>query len=140
MAAGILFTTFGQQIIQAFTGQVLSHLIQSPQVQVERKDVPEVKPVVEKAVEQAMRTEIIPRVEHLTNQEPWYQSRVTLGALSGILGGTATLLMHFASGEPLSVDTYGPPVMAILGGITTLWGRWAATKPLTWFARKPVGS
>ncbi|GAB4073249.1 hypothetical protein KHC28_24025 [Ancylobacter sonchi] len=65
-----------------------------------------------------------------TNNEPWYQSRVTLGALLVLVGGLYSLGLNFADGSPPSVDSLTSQLTAIVGASTVLHGRWVAKKPV----------
>ena len=64
-----------------------------------------------------------------TNNEPWIQSRVTLGALGGTFGAVAVILNMFATGDVDVVQLSGA-LATLIGAGVTLWGRWAAKKPL----------
>lgn len=72
-----------------------------------------------------------PAFDHATNAEPWYRSRVTVGALlsaaAPILGLVGLQL------SPESRDVLVAVIVA-LGGVVgpalTLYGRWAAKTPL----------
>lgn len=108
-------------IVGTVAEKVLDRLISSPQTTVTHAEAPAVKQEVAKAV--------APVIEHLTNNEPWYQSRVSWGALFAILGGVATIGTALANGES-NMDVYTTAGMSILGGATTLYGRWAARKPI----------
>jgi hypothetical protein len=74
---------------------------------------------------------VVPMVEHVTNQEPWYQSRVTWGAIVStaipILGafGVATDWI-----EPDEAVAFGVALGSLIGGVITIYGRWRAKKPL----------
>lgn len=74
---------------------------------------------------------VAPLVEHATNTEPWYQSRVTLGA---ILSGLTPVLA--LAGWQMTPETRDLVVAAIvgaaplLGAALTLYGRWRATRPI----------
>jgi len=76
-------------------------------------------------------SEVAPVVLNATNNEPWYQSRVTLGA---ILGGVAGLVA--LAGWSFPEEVQGKVVDAIvtlaplIGMAITLYGRWRAKKPL----------
>lgn len=76
-------------------------------------------------------TQIGPVVSHLSNSEPWYQSRVTLGSLLAAIAGVVGLF-GYAFPEELqgkvidTIITLGP----IIGAGIALYGRWAAKKPL----------
>lgn len=109
-------------IIGNIADKVLDRLIASPQTTVTPAEAP--------AVRQEVAEVVAPVIEHLTNNEPWYRSRVTWGAIFAILGGIATIGTMLANGVPLSLEVYGPPLGSIGGGIGTLYGRWKARKPI----------
>lgn len=107
-------------IIGGIADKVLDRLIASPQTTVTQAEAPVVRQEVADAV--------APVVEHLTNNEPWYRSRVTIGALTSIVSG---IFMLF--GVALDVETIAVLVstaLAVIGGFVSLYGRWKATKPL----------
>ncbi len=64
------------------------------------------------------------------NLEPWYQSRVTIGALITLVSGLYALGLDFADGTPPAVDSLTAQLGAIVGAATVLYGRWIARKPL----------
>lgn len=78
-------------------------------------------------VEAVMRS---PEVKNATNSEPWYQSRVTLGALGAIIGGVYTLILDFTDGSPPSVEVLTAQLGVIGSAALTLYGRWRAKRPL----------
>jgi len=108
-------------IIGNIADKVLDHLVASPQTMV----TPAEAPVVRKEVAEA----VAPVIEHLTNNEPWYRSRVSWGAVFAILGGISTIGTALANGET-NLELYSTAGMSVLGGVATLYGRWAARKPL----------
>lgn len=83
------------------------------------------------AVSNAVAKEVKPVVDHLTNQEPWYRSRVTWGAIASI---ALPLLGAFGvSSDIIDSDQFvalGLAVGTAAGGLLTLYGRWAAKKPI----------
>jgi Na+-transporting NADH:ubiquinone oxidoreductase subunit NqrC len=89
----------------------------------EKRDVPQVASAVVKEVNAV--------VEHATNNEPWYQSRVTWGAIISII-------LPIAGTLGVATDTINPDELValcvaggtVVGGILTLYGRWAARKPI----------
>lgn len=109
-------------IVLDIASRIADRLIKSPSVPVEQAEKPVVKVEVAK--------ELTPIIEHLTNNEPFYRSRVWWGSVGSILGGTATIITMAANGVPLSLEAYGPPAGAIWGGATALWGRYGARKPI----------
>lgn len=99
----------------------------SPNIAIERSAV---GPVAE-----SVANELAPRLEHLTNAEPWYQSRVTWGALLSAVGATSALLGYPIAEEMqsriLEVITLWTAFGGLVSGpVLTLWGRWAAKKPI----------
>ncbi|AWM23459.1 hypothetical protein [Sinorhizobium fredii] len=85
-----------------------------------------VSPIVD-----AVTSKILPEIISATNNEPWYRSRVTLGA---ILAAAAGVLGMFGYAFPADVQgkvidliiALGP----VIGGAIALYGRWAARKPI----------
>ncbi|WP_037437178.1 hypothetical protein [Sinorhizobium fredii] len=85
-----------------------------------------VSPIVD-----AVTSKILPEIINATNNEPWYASRVTLGA---ILAASAGVLGLFGYAFPAEVQgkvldliiALGP----VIGGALALYGRWAARKPI----------
>ena len=109
-------------IVLDIASRIADRLAKSPSVPIEQAEKPVVKVEVAK--------ELQPVLEYLTNNEPWYQSRVTWGAIFAILGGIATIGTMAANGVPLSWETYGTPALSIWGGLQALYGRWKARKPI----------
>jgi hypothetical protein len=89
-------------------------------------DMRSVDPITESVME-----EVQPRIDHLTNAEPWYQSRVTWGAIIIIL---TRLLAHF--GYKIPEELHGAILDLIIafgpyfGAGVALWGRWVSKKPI----------
>lgn len=82
-------------------------------------------------VARAVINELTPVVEHLTNQEPWYQSRVTWGAIISIatpvLGALGISVGWLDPDLAVAIST---AAVSLVGGVLTLYGRWKARKPL----------
>ncbi len=78
--------------------------------------------------------EVAPIVDHLTNNEPWYQSRVTWGV---IIAGAATILKPLLGELSISAEQTTDIVNALatagqaVGFALTLYGRWRAKKPIS---------
>jgi hypothetical protein len=76
-------------------------------------------------------TAVEPVIAHATNSEPWYQSRVTWGAIASI---ALPLLGALGVGaDVISADQFvalGLAFGTAAGGVLTLYGRWVAKKPL----------
>lgn len=75
--------------------------------------------------------EVAPVVAHATNSEPWYQSRVTLGSLLGIVAGIVGIFGYsFGIEDQAKVVDLIIALAPVIGGALALYGRWAAKKPL----------
>ena len=136
MAGGLILAgiKFGGQAFAPIIADVISKAIRQA---ANDPNIPSVTPQNRHAVEEAVTNEVIrspeiqelgDKLESLTNSEPWYRSNVTWGAIGSIFGGAATLITLRANGVPLDWEIYSPPVVAILGGVKTLHGRWVARK------------
>lgn len=92
----------------------------SPTNDLTSKDVaPVTETVVNKAVQQIANN---PVMVNATNSEPWYQSRVVLGAVTTLLSS------GFAIGALISVrstdaELYALPIVTGFGAAFTLYGR-----------------
>lgn len=84
-----------------------------------------------KEIVEAVESKVAPIVAHVTNSEPWYQSRVTLGAIlaaaAGVLGLFGYAFPSEVQGKVIDLIIALAP---IIGGGFALYGRWAAKKPL----------
>lgn len=109
-------------------------LAKDSKTSVETKDVPKVSAEVTTAVEKQIavaQKEVNSRVDHLTNSEPWYQSRVTWGAIISIL--FAVLPVVGVQLDWIDRDTatnIGLALGGAVGGLVTLWGRYVSQKPI----------
>ncbi len=79
----------------------------------------------------AVEATTAPVVAHITNTEPWYQSRVTLGAIlaaaAGVVGAFGYAFPEDVQGKIVDlIVALGP----VIGGAIALYGRWVAKKPL----------
>ncbi len=105
-------------ILAAVTAAV-SSTVARPEVPAEAAAVP--------AIVQAVG----PLIEHANNAEPWYQSRVTWGAIVSI---AIPILGAFGvSADLLDADQLTAILTAAgaaVGGILTLWGRWKSKRPI----------
>lgn len=84
-----------------------------------------------KEISDAVKAEIVPIVMNQTNQEPWYQSHVTMGAIVFIL-----LKVLAQLGWAVPADLHGPIldlVIAVGPYLAFLWvmaGRWILRYPI----------
>lgn len=82
-------------------------------------------------VAKAITAEVLPGVLNATNNEHWYQSRVTWGAIvsigTGVLGAVGVATDWIDADQAVSV---GLAIGTVIGGLVTLYGRWKARKPI----------
>ena len=107
-------------IVLDLASRIADRLITSPSVPLEGPE----KPVVQVQVAK----ELQPVLEHLTNNEPWWKSRETIGALTSILAGVFQLLGWAVYMESIAVLV--STALAIFVGLLAWYGRWRARKPL----------
>lgn len=103
--------------------QVAEQLVADPYINVSAKDADYVETVVQ--------NELQPTLQHLTNNEPWYQSRVTWGAIFSGVAGLASIGGVTIDKE--DIDTLTGIVIglgSVIGAGVTLYGRWRARKPI----------
>ncbi|PZO78421.1 MAG: hypothetical protein DI629_12020 [Mesorhizobium amorphae] len=82
--------------------------------------------------------EVAAVVVNQTNQEPWYQSRVTWGAIFAVGGGIAGIAGYSLTPEDqltlvnqtVEVVKATGAIVAAVGGALAWYGRWRAKKPL----------
>lgn len=123
--------TYAQKILAAedlvapSVSAVLAEAAQNPSISLQREDVSRVTAGVVDAV--------APLVQHATNNEPWYQSRVTWGV---IVAGLSTIAKPLIGELPISAEQTGDIVNALatagqaIGFGLTLYGRWRARRPI----------
>lgn len=78
---------------------------------------------------------VAPIIVHATNNEPWYLSRVTWGALLSAVGATSALVGYPIAEEMQSRILEVIALWTTFGGLIagpalTLYGRWKAKKPI----------
>lgn len=84
-----------------------------------------------KEIVEAVQEKVAPIVAHATNNEPWWQSRVTLGAILTAVAGVVGIF-----GYAFPAEVQGKVIDAVIalaplvGAAITLYGRWVAKKPL----------
>lgn len=82
-------------------------------------------------IAEAVVRQVVPTVLHETNNEPWYQSRVTIGAIVSI--AIPLLGLFGVSTDVINGDELTAILLAAgsaVGGAITLYGRWKARKPI----------
>lgn len=116
----------------------LSKVAESKTNKLTQTEAAKIAPAVAKKVEAEVTSQIKPVIEHLTNNEPWYQSRVTIGALVAALAGLAGLAGYSIDSDDQAflVDNISQTVQlvtalaSLAGGVLAWYGRWKAKKPL----------
>jgi len=109
--------------LETKVAEAVSQAVAQPTVAADPSAVP--------AITDAVMQEVQPRIEYLTNTEPWWQSRTTLGAMIII---ASRLLAHF--GYAIPEELHGAILDLIIafgpyfGAGLALWGRWISKKPL----------
>ncbi|KAB0269082.1 hypothetical protein [Microvirga brassicacearum] len=103
---------------------VVDKLVASPNNDITRADAPQIKKEVAEA--------IAPAIEHLTNNEPWYQSRVTWGAIIAAASPMVAPLIGrvFSPEEQMLATAVMTGIGSAFGAGTVLYGRWKAKKPI----------
>jgi len=87
--------------------------------------------VVEQVVQSKAIKEVVAQATNATNSEPWYQSRVTWGAIVTVGTSVAGVLGAAISPEDAqAIVTICVTVGSAVGGLITLYGRWVARKPI----------
>jgi hypothetical protein len=75
--------------------------------------------------------EVAAVVVNQANQEPWYQSRVTWGAIIAVAGGLAGIGGYSIGAEDQAQIVNGiVGVTTAVGGLLAWYGRWRARKPI----------
>lgn len=91
------------------------------------------EPAAKQALENAAMKELAktPELQHLANAEPWYQSRVTIGAIVAVIAAIGGIWGWSVSpADQAHLANLLVAVMAGFGGLLAWWGRWRAKKPI----------
>lgn len=109
-------------IVDIITSAVLKTL-RSPNVpQVSNSEAP--------AVTREIVKDLAPQIEFKTNNEPWFQSYVTLGSLGTVITSIGFIISDLSNGGGIDTATMGQSIAVILGAAVALYGRWIAKKPI----------
>lgn len=114
-----LKTTLATAALKAATA-----IANDPATGATEKDVPAMAAQLEKSV--------TPIVMHATNAEPWYQSRVTWGAIMAVVAPIVGQILgrQFDAEDQQLAVTIAIGAIGAVGGIVSLYGRWVAKKPI----------
>lgn len=109
--------------IRNTVGAAVARSARDPKLSIDAGDI---TPVTEAVVQR-----VAPVILHATNNEPWYKSRVTWGAIGAI---ALPLLGAFGVGtDVIDADQFvaiGLALGTAASGVLTLYGRWKARKPI----------
>lgn len=95
----------------------------------DKSDVPVSGHTAEVAADKAAEA-AAPVLVNATNNEPWYQSRVTLGSGFVVLTSVGTIGGMLSGAVEFDVAVLAANLATILGAAFALYGRWKAKKPL----------
>jgi hypothetical protein len=122
----IVGAAIAKKAIQIAVDKAVDKFAKSPSTSLKPSDAPAMKQVVVKEAEK----EIEARVEHVTNTEPAYQSRVTIGSVLAIVSAAVSILQMLTDNRINSWEDYSPHIGVVAGAAFALYGRWVAQKPL----------
>ncbi len=97
---------------------------------VTRADVP-AQPSAVTPIANAVTRAVVPEILSATNNEPWYRSRVTWGAIASIV--LPLLGALGVTSDVIDSDQFvalGLALGTAAGGLLTLYGRWKAKRPI----------
>jgi len=112
-------------LVKKAVGAAVDRLAASPNTQVHPAD----RDAVAEIVTAEVSKELGSRMTHKANQEPFYKSRVTIGAVGSVLSGVAMVLNAISTGS-FDPTQLGLALTSILGGVFAIYGRWVAVKPI----------
>lgn len=104
-------------------GAAVARSARDPKLSIDAGDI---TPVTEAVVQK-----VAPVILHATNNEPWYKSRVTWGAIIAVAGPILSALGVSADLiDPDLAVSLSTAVVSVVGGVLTIYGRWKARKPI----------
>lgn len=80
-------------------------------------------------IARGVRADLKGTVAFLSNNEPWWQSWVTVGSIAPILAGMFSEVALIKSGV-WDAELHAAAIVPVIGGFTALYGRWIARKPI----------
>lgn len=125
MIGGVIFDVISRSIKQVGNDPSVPQLSSSDATIVQQE-------VIATAARDPQLKELSKVVENATNSEPWYQSRVTWGAIIAFASPLLAQIIGRAIDPAeqamwISILTAGG---AMVGGLISWYGRWVAKKPL----------
>ena len=121
-------------IVLDVIGSALRQIGADPTLPLQPEEVPTVAEAVGTRVQQHPRfRDVAAEVEHLTNQEPWYRSRVTWGALMSLVAAMGSGFgLVLGPAEVEAAVTVLAAGGTMIGALVTLYGRWIAKRPIAY--------
>ena len=118
-------------VILGAVGGAVETVLGMDDIPVPNSQAPVIARQVQERVEAVVRREVAPQIEHLTNSEPWYRSRVTWGVIVS-MGSSALGIAGLSvdSADSAMLVEMGMAAGAFIGGAITIYGRWRARKPI----------
>lgn len=110
-------------LIKAAVNEGIKQVAEKKSNDLAAKDIP----AATKTVSDAVKEQIAPVIENQTNQEPWYKSRVTRGAVVVILSTIAAIAKDYTDDGTVAFNdiyTYGA---TLFGAAYTIYGRFTAS-------------
>ncbi len=114
------------RILDKVLDRTLDKVAESPNISLDRADVP----VVREAIRDTVAQEVKSRVDHVTDNEPFYKSRSMWGQFFSAMGAAQVIYNLWFDGLPNSFEDYQPALLIFAGIASTLWARYGAKKPL----------
>lgn len=118
-------TLIAKTALEIAIDKVLKRAAKSPNISLEQRDVA----VIREAVKDEAEWELNARVEHVSNAEPFYQSRVSMGSILAVVSAGIAIAQMLTDNVPNTWEEYSPPIGVVAGGLYALYGRWIAKKP-----------
>jgi hypothetical protein len=107
--------------VRVLVTKALDSAAASPSLSIQPGDVP--------SVSARVVAEVAPAIDHLTNNEDWFRSRVMLGSITAIVAGIAGLVSEVKMGT-FDVTVISGSIFSILGGGFSIYGRFMSRKPI----------
>jgi hypothetical protein len=121
-------------IVLDVIGSALRQIGADPTLPLRPEEVPTVADAVGARLQQDRRfQDVAAEVEHLTNQEPWFRSRVTWGALMSLVAAIGSGFgLALGPAEVEAAVTVLAAGGTMIGAFVALYGRWLAKRPIAY--------
>lgn len=122
------------KLIDKAVDKAVDKVVQSPSIDVSQKEAAPVRELVSNEVKKSVGA----IVEHATNNEPWYRSRVTIGSIVAITSPITSRLLSAIIGETVTINAEEQAaitdllmaLISAIGGGYSIYGRLIARKPI----------